>query len=90
MRISHARTGLRTLAVGRITLSSSVLQFWDLGGQTDLRTIWPKYFADCHAVCYVIDSTDTARMDEVWSVFGASAQFLLAWIFGASTCSTRR
>ena len=50
-----------------------MLQFWDLGGQTDLRTIWPKYFADCHAVCYVIDSTDTARMDEVWSVFGASA-----------------
>lgn len=57
--------------IGRITLSSSVLQFWDLGGQRDIRAIWPKYYADCHAVCYVIDSTDKQRMEECWSLFGA-------------------
>ena len=66
-----------------------MLQFWDLGGQTDLRTIWPKYFADCHAVCYVIDSTDTARMDEVWSVFGASAGASLGQLRAKSRPSLR-
>jgi len=55
--------------IGRITLSSSVLQFWDLGGQRDIRSIWPKYYADCHAVCFVIDSTDVERMQECWKVF---------------------
>jgi len=55
--------------LGRITLSSSVLQFWDLGGQRDFRAIWPKYYQDSHAVVFVIDSTDPSRFDEVWSVF---------------------
>merc|ERR1711939_982473 len=55
--------------IGRITLSSSVIQFWDLGGQRDIRSIWPKYYAECHAVCFVIDSTDKARLEESWSVF---------------------
>jgi len=56
--------------IGRITLSSSVLQFWDLGGQRDIRSIWPKYYADCHAVCFVIDSTDRDRLAECWEIFG--------------------
>ena len=56
--------------VGRITLSSSVLQFWDLGGQKDIRSIWPKYYSDCHAVVFVIDSTDKERIEECWAVFG--------------------
>ncbi|GAA6022995.1 hypothetical protein JCM11491_000350 [Sporobolomyces phaffii] len=55
--------------IGRITLSSSVLQFWDLGGQRDIRSIWPKYYADCHAVVFVIDSTDKERIEECWAVF---------------------
>lgn len=59
----------RRRTVGRVTLSSSVLQFWDLGGQRDIRGIWSKYYADCHAVCFVIDSTDRQRMEECWSVF---------------------
>lgn len=56
-------------SVGRITVSSSVLQFWDLGGQRDLRSLWPKYYSDCHAVCFIIDSTDKARMEETWDIF---------------------
>ncbi|KAM0786749.1 hypothetical protein ACM66B_002186 [Microbotryomycetes sp. NB124-2] len=55
--------------IGRITLSSSVLQFWDLGGQRDIRSIWPKYYSECHAVCFVIDSTDKDRIEECWKVF---------------------
>lgn len=58
-------------AVGRVTISSSILQFWDLGGQRDLRTLWSKYYSDCHAVCFVIDSTDrnNDRISDCWKTF---------------------
>lgn len=57
--------------IGRVTLSSSILQFWDLGGQRDLRTLWSKYYSDCHAVCFVIDSTDrdSDRIADCWKNF---------------------
>lgn len=60
------------LAVGRITLSSSILQFWDLGGQRDIRSLWSRYYADAHAVCFIIDSTESPeRMEECWTAFDA-------------------
>lgn len=40
-------------------------------GQRDIRSIWPKYYAECHAVVFVIDSTDKERIEECWAVFGA-------------------
>jgi hypothetical protein len=40
-------------------------------GQRDIRSIWPKYYSECHAVCFVIDSTDKERIEECWKVFGA-------------------
>jgi hypothetical protein len=59
---------LRT--AGKIALSSALLQFWDLGGQRGIRSIWPKYYGDCHAVVYVIDAVDHERLSEGWEVFG--------------------
>ncbi|GLB37815.1 putative small GTPase superfamily, Arf family protein [Lyophyllum shimeji] len=56
---------------GTITLPSSILQFWDLGGQRGIRNIWPKYYDDCHAVAYVIDAEDRERLGEGWEVFDA-------------------
>jgi ADP-ribosylation factor related protein 1 len=47
-----------------------MLQFWDLGGQRGIRSIWPKYYDDCHAVVYVIDAVDHERLSEGWEVFG--------------------
>jgi hypothetical protein len=47
-----------------------VLQFWDLGGQRGIRSIWPKYYGDCHAVVYVVDAVDHERLSEGWEVFG--------------------
>lgn len=55
---------------GKIALPSAVLQFWDLGGQRGIRSIWPKYYDDCHAVVYVIDAVDHERLSEGWEVFG--------------------
>jgi ADP-ribosylation factor related protein 1 len=52
-------------------LPSALLQFWDLGGQRGIRSIWPKYYDDCHAVVYVVDAVDPERLSEGWEVFGA-------------------
>ena len=57
---------------GKIALPSAVLQFWDLGGQRGIRSIWPKYYGDCHAVVYVVDAVDHERLSEGWEVFGNS------------------
>jgi len=54
---------------GSITVSSSILQFWDLGGQRGIRTIWHRYYGDCHAVVFLIDAEDRERLGEGWEVF---------------------
>ena len=58
--------------VGKISLPSTTLHFFDLGGQRDIRSIWPKYYDECHAVVFVLDACDQARLSEGWEVFGMS------------------
>lgn len=53
-------------------MPSTILQFWDLGGQRDIRSIWPKYYDECHAIVYVVDAADEKRLEEGWEVFGRS------------------
>ncbi|KAF8609077.1 P-loop containing nucleoside triphosphate hydrolase protein [Ceratobasidium sp. AG-I] len=55
--------------MGKITLPSATMQFFDLGGQRDIRTIWSKYYDDCHAVIYMIDAADRDRLWDGWEVF---------------------
>lgn len=59
-----------TASVGKISLPSTTLLFYDLGGQRDIRSIWEKYYDECHAVVFVLDATDQARLSETWEVFG--------------------
>jgi ADP-ribosylation factor related protein 1 len=56
--------------VGRINLQSSELIFWDLGGQRELMSIWENYYAECHGIIFVIDSTDKERLANVRDAFG--------------------
>jgi len=53
---------------GKITLPSTILKFWDLGGQRGIRSIWHRYYDECHAVAYVIDASDKDRLDDGWEV----------------------
>ncbi|EJT46971.1 hypothetical protein A1Q2_02019 [Trichosporon asahii var. asahii CBS 8904] len=55
--------------IGKINLPSTIMQFFDLGGQRDIRSIWPKYYDECHAVVFVVDASDQARLSETWEVF---------------------
>ncbi|KAG2488984.1 hypothetical protein HYH03_012425 [Edaphochlamys debaryana] len=52
------------LNVGRIEAHKHNLVFWDLGGQSGLRSIWDKYYSEAHAVVYVVDSAARNRFEE--------------------------
>jgi len=59
------------LNIGRMEIGRVKLIFWDLGGQTGLRGIWEKYYAEVHGLIYVIDAADMERFDESRSIFEA-------------------
>ena len=44
--------------VSTITLPDMYLKLWDVGGQLSLRNLWQSYYASCHAIVFIIDSTD--------------------------------
>ncbi|EPE27603.1 P-loop containing nucleoside triphosphate hydrolase [Glarea lozoyensis ATCC 20868] len=44
--------------VTTITLPDIYLKFWDVGGQHSLRRLWQSYYISCHAIIFVLDSTD--------------------------------
>ncbi|KAE9379006.1 ADP-ribosylation factor family protein [Stipitochalara longipes BDJ] len=44
--------------VSTITLPDMYLKIWDIGGQHSLRKLWQSYYTSCHAIVFVIDSTD--------------------------------
>ncbi|KAJ4304328.1 ADP-ribosylation factor protein 3 [Collariella sp. IMI 366227] len=44
--------------VSTITLPDMYLKIWDVGGQLSLRQLWQSYYASCHAIVFIIDSTD--------------------------------
>lgn len=43
---------------------SCTLKFWDVGGQENLRAMWPEYYPQCHGIIFVVDSTDRSRIGE--------------------------
>jgi ADP-ribosylation factor related protein 1 len=52
------------LNIGRLVMGGVELLIWDLGGQATLRTIWPQYYSEAHAVIWVLDSTDAERFED--------------------------
>lgn len=41
------------------------LKVWDIGGQESLRRLWQSYYASCHAIIFLVDSTDIGSGVEV-------------------------
>ncbi|ESO92417.1 hypothetical protein LOTGIDRAFT_204069 [Lottia gigantea] len=52
------------LNIGKIDIGNMRLNFWDLGGQEELQSLWDKYYAESHAVIYIVDTSDKERLDE--------------------------
>lgn len=52
--------------VATIDLGDMYLKIWDVGGQMTLRRLWTGYYKVCHAVVFVVDSTDlgSGELDE--------------------------
>ncbi|KAI1854946.1 hypothetical protein JX265_002585 [Neoarthrinium moseri] len=44
--------------VSTLTLPDMYLKIWDVGGQLSLRKLWQSYYSSCHAIIFIIDSTD--------------------------------
>ncbi|KAI9246845.1 ADP-ribosylation factor family-domain-containing protein [Sporodiniella umbellata] len=57
------------LNIGRVDIKSSRINFWDLGGQVELQPIWERYYKECHAIVFVVDSTDPKRLEECRDIF---------------------
>lgn len=49
--------------VSVVTLKDMYLRIWDVGGQHSLRRLWQSYYQSCHAIVFVIDSTDVGDAD---------------------------
>lgn len=52
------------LNVAKLLVSSERLLTWDLGGTASLRPIWNRYVDEAEALVWVIDSTDSSRMED--------------------------
>lgn len=87
------------LNIGKIDSDGVVLNFWDLGGQSELQCLWDKvyigivenhylildfffsfiqYYAESHAIIYVVDSSDHERLDESKQAFGKPIDSLIS------------
>lgn len=49
--------------VSLIDLGELYLRIWDVGGQHSLRGLWQEYYSSCHAIVFVVDSTDVGDAD---------------------------
>ena len=49
--------------VSLIDLPELYLRIWDVGGQHSLRGLWQSYYGSCHAIVFVIDSSDVGDAD---------------------------
>lgn len=47
-----------------LSLFGAAVTFYDLGGGSRIRGVWPNYFADVHGVVYVVDSAEKGRLEE--------------------------
>lgn len=70
MNLSRVTTTVG-LNIGQIDVSGVRINFWDLGGQEELQSLWEKYYAESHAVIYVVDAFDRDRVQESKEAFDA-------------------
>ncbi|CAH0043397.1 unnamed protein product [Clonostachys solani] len=49
--------------VSTIPVKDMYLKLWDVGGQMTLRSLWQSYYSSCHAIVFIIDSTDIGDGD---------------------------
>ncbi|KAJ5552024.1 hypothetical protein N7535_000029 [Penicillium sp. DV-2018c] len=51
--------------VATISLHDMNLKIWDVGGQISMRGLWQSYYSSCHAIIFVVDSTDVGQDPDI-------------------------
>ncbi|XP_014470304.1 PREDICTED: ADP-ribosylation factor-like protein 13B [Dinoponera quadriceps] len=62
---------LPTMGFRMVTLKhkSYLVKIYDIGGSSQIRALWPKYYNDIHGLIYVVDASDISRLAENKVVF---------------------
>ena len=47
-----------------IAVTGSRLRLYDVGGGARIRALWPAFYADVHALIFVVDASDAPRLRE--------------------------
>uniref|UniRef100_A0AC34GU98 Uncharacterized protein n=1 Tax=Panagrolaimus sp. ES5 TaxID=591445 RepID=A0AC34GU98_9BILA len=55
--------------IGKIDHRRIKLIFWDVGGQSELQTLWDKYISECHAIIFIVDASNEERIEESQEAF---------------------
>nr|ADI46685.1 ADP-ribosylation factor [Monascus purpureus] len=53
--------------VESVTYKNVKFNVWDVGGQDKIRPLWRHYYSGTQGLIFVVDSSDTARLDEARS-----------------------
>ncbi|KAE8151722.1 P-loop containing nucleoside triphosphate hydrolase protein [Aspergillus avenaceus] len=51
--------------VATINLPEMYLKIWDVGGQLTMRNLWQSYYSSCHAIIFLVDSTDVGQDPDI-------------------------
>ena len=50
--------------INTLKYKSNTINFWDMGGQTTIRSYWRNYFEETDGVIWVVDSSDKLRLND--------------------------
>lgn len=53
--------------VESVTYKNVKFNVWDVGGQDKIRPLWRHYYSGTQGLIFVVDSSDTARLEEARS-----------------------
>ncbi|KZC09895.1 ADP-ribosylation factor-like protein 13B [Dufourea novaeangliae] len=59
--------GFRTVS---LKYKSYTVKLYDIGGNSQIRSLWTKYYSGIHGLIYVVDASDISRLTENKVVFG--------------------
>merc|ERR1712080_726142 len=65
LKLGEVVTTIPTIGfnVEAVTYRNIMFQVWDIGGQDRIRSLWKHYYRGAEGLIFVVDSSDTGRLD---------------------------
>nr|XP_009791002.1 PREDICTED: ADP-ribosylation factor-related protein 1-like [Nicotiana sylvestris] len=67
----------RRFNIGHVEVSNTKLVFWDLRGQSGLRSIWESCYEEAYALTFVVDAARPSRFEDSKSAL--EKRWFLRW-----------